>query len=137
MKTIVSAMTFTLLALAGQSATAAEHEVLILRYGFYPETTYVQPGNTIKFVNESPGWAKVQSNDPVDNYPSYTGNCDSNTFAGSSDGWTTDWIAKYSSETVTVLACSDTKIAPPSIDGYTTYTDYNNGWIVFGNAPTG
>lgn len=33
------------------AAQAAEHEVAIVAEGFFPETTYVQPGDTVTFVN--------------------------------------------------------------------------------------
>lgn len=137
MKTILGASLLTCLTFAGQFAAAEEHEVLILRYGFYPETVYVSPGDTIKFINESPNWASVQSNDADDNYANYSGNCDAQTFAGSSDGWMTGWIAVNGSTTITVSECMDTTLMPPNVYNYTTYTGYNYGWITFGNAPTG
>ena len=41
------------LALLGmsQSALAAQHTVLIMGDGYFPETTYAQPGDTVRFVN--------------------------------------------------------------------------------------
>lgn len=39
------------LGLSIASAQAAEHEVAIVAEGFFPEITYVQPGDTVTFVN--------------------------------------------------------------------------------------
>lgn len=39
------------LGLSLASAQAAEHEVAIVAEGFFPEITYVQPGDTVTFVN--------------------------------------------------------------------------------------
>ena len=95
------------------------------------------PGDTIKFINQSPNWASVQSNDPDDNYSNYSGNCDAETFAGSSDGWATDWISINGSTTITVTDCMDTTLLPPKVYNHTTYNGYNYGWVEFGNAPNG
>lgn len=34
-------------------ANAAEHEILILPDAYFPETTYLDPGDQVKFINES------------------------------------------------------------------------------------
>lgn len=47
-KTAAAALALAVWALPAQ---AAEHEVLILAGGFYPEITYVQPGDSVTFVN--------------------------------------------------------------------------------------
>ncbi|XDA97213.1 hypothetical protein AB1M95_13970 [Sulfitobacter sp. LCG007] len=49
-----------------EPGTAAEHVVIILTGGYFPEVVYARPGDTIRFVNESgrehvvtayaPGW---------------------------------------------------------------------------------
>lgn len=35
------------------AATAAEHDILILPDTYFPETTYLDPGDTVKFINMS------------------------------------------------------------------------------------
>ncbi|MEL6888206.1 MAG: hypothetical protein AAFO86_05795 [Pseudomonadota bacterium] len=34
-------------------ASAAEHDILILPNTYFPETTYLNPGDTVKFINMS------------------------------------------------------------------------------------
>ncbi|MEL6563623.1 MAG: hypothetical protein AAF822_14725 [Pseudomonadota bacterium] len=35
------------------TAIAAEHDILILPDTYFPETTYLEPGDTVKFINVS------------------------------------------------------------------------------------
>ena len=37
----------------GTAAAAAEHNILILPDTYFPETTYLDPGDTVKFINLS------------------------------------------------------------------------------------
>lgn len=46
-----TAATALALGLSIASAQAAEHEIAIVAEGFFPEITYVQPGDTVTFVN--------------------------------------------------------------------------------------
>ncbi|MFD1507867.1 cupredoxin domain-containing protein [Lacimonas salitolerans] len=46
-----TAVTALALGLSIASAQAAEHEIAIVAEGFFPEITYVQPGDTVTFVN--------------------------------------------------------------------------------------
>ena len=34
-------------------SVAKEHEVIITGFGFFPQTTYIQPGDTVKFLNNA------------------------------------------------------------------------------------
>jgi plastocyanin len=45
--------TFVSAAFSAFTASAAEHTVLIMGYGYFPATIYVQPGDTIRFVNKN------------------------------------------------------------------------------------
>ncbi len=48
---------------AAQSASAFEIEVLIEEGAFYPEITYLIPGDIVTFVNNNDGSVKVMSSD--------------------------------------------------------------------------
>ncbi|AXI45427.1 hypothetical protein C1J03_04880 [Sulfitobacter sp. SK012] len=48
----VAALAATLTFMAG-SASAETHNVLILEYAYFPAVTYVQPGDTLIFTNDS------------------------------------------------------------------------------------
>lgn len=140
MAKMIQAALIAACAISGQAVTAEEHEVLILRYGYYPETIYVSAGDTIKFINESPNWARVLSNNAYDDYSNYNSSnpcANPNSYSGSQDGWATSWIPKYGSTTITVTSCMEDEIEAPSVYQYTTYNSYNEAWIVFGSAPTG
>lgn len=140
MANVMKAALIAACAISGQAVTAEEHDLLILRYGYYPERIYVSPGDTIKFDNQSPNWARIESRDPYDNYEDYDHDdpCDDDDhYAGSQDGWATSWIPRYSSTTVTVTSCIEDEIEAPIVWQYSTYNGYNEGWISFGNAPTG
>ncbi len=137
MKNLLKIATIAGAMLAGSAAQAVEHEVIILRYGYFPETIYVSTGDTIKFINGSPNWAYIVSHDAYDNYSNYEGDCDTSTFAGSQDGWSTPWIYIGGTHTVTVTACMEDQMLRPEIWNYYEYDNYNNGWINYGSAPTG
>ncbi|ETX13982.1 copper-binding protein, plastocyanin/azurin family [Roseivivax halodurans JCM 10272] len=44
-------------------AFAAEHEVIIVRGGYFPETIYAAPGDTIRFVNAGGATATIAATD--------------------------------------------------------------------------
>ena len=44
-------------------AFAAEHEVIIVRGGYFPETIYAAPGDTIRFVNANGASALIAATD--------------------------------------------------------------------------
>lgn len=134
MKRLCQAALVTCCTIAGLPVAAEEHEILILRYGYYPEVLYVSPGDTIKFINQGPNWARIYSNNP------YGGDADDYFDCDPDDGevgWYTGWIPKYGSATVTVSACMQNEIEAPNIWQYQTYNGYNEAWIVFGDAPRG
>ena len=49
-KTVTSALALLAFAAPGL-ALAKEHQVIITGLGFFPATTYVQPGDTVQFIN--------------------------------------------------------------------------------------
>jgi plastocyanin len=51
-RTISLVATLATLAI-GTAATAAEHVILILPDAYFPQITYMEPGDTVKFVNAS------------------------------------------------------------------------------------
>ena len=147
MKNLMKAALVFGCALSGNAAFAEDHEIRILRYGYFPERVYVDVGDTITFINESPNWAYITSNDAYDDTSNYVSSdpCDyedsdndgNDEYSGSQDGWSTSWIAKNATRTITVYACMEDEIEAPNIWQYNVYTSYNEAWIVFGNPDTG
>ncbi len=140
MKLLLKAAAIAASVVGAQAAFAEVHEVEVLRYGYFPEKIYVQPGDQIKFINRSPNWVRVLSNNPYDNYSSYNYSDPCSYPSGyqySEDGWATGWIAKNNSATITVTSCMENEIEAPSIYQYNYYDGYNEAYIVFGDAPSG
>lgn len=137
-------LTSLALACCATSATAEVHELQILRYGYFPERVYVQPGDTIRIVNKSPSWAKVASKDPSDNLSGYNPedrcainpSTNSYYFNGSRDGWyRSAWVPVDGHFDIVVDSCIETEIEAPEIYNLTRYDGYNEAYIVFGEAP--
>jgi len=147
MKNLLKAALVFGCSVSGNAAFAAEHIIEILRYGYFPERVFVSEGDTITFVNKSPNWAYITSNNAYDNYSNYvsTDPCDyldgdgdgNKEYSGSQDGWATNWIAKNASRSITVYACMEDEIEAPNIWQYNVYNSYNEAYIVFGSADTG
>jgi len=139
LKTALSA----LLMLTGTSAVAVDHEVRLELRGYFPKTIYVQPGDTITFVNQTPNWAQVFSFDSNDNQNGYDWNdpCGwvtsnaSKAYNGDGDGWSIGWFSRGSSRTVRVTPCMETTILPPYIWKYSFDSTKYRANIVFGTAP--
>ena len=143
MQTVLKSALGALLALTGTSALAVDHEIRMERYGYFPKTIYVQAGDTITFVNNTPNWARIYSSDSNDNYSGYDWNnpCawmtsgTAKQYNGSGDGWSLSWMSKGSSKTIEVSSCMETTIYPPYIYQYSYDDTKYRAEIVFGSAP--
>ena len=156
MKMVLKSALCASFALTGSAAFAEDHEVRMERRGFFPETIYVQVGDTITFINETPNWAQLQSYDAYDNQQGYdpavpcgsvieaeSGGSSNVTkgsdakYDGDKDGWYFGWFSRGSSRTIAVTACMETVLFPPYIYQYSYDDQKYRGTIVFGEAPTG
>lgn len=143
MKSLLKAAVFFGSMIAGQAAVAEVHEVRVYHYGMLPETIYVQPGDSIKFINKGISSVRLYSVDHNDNYSSYNWNnpCSyTSGFSGSQDGWWTNYFSVNSSITIDVTTCMETTIEGPKFSGYYHYGYYGQTEIVFGspnNYPNG
>lgn len=61
MKKLAFAATMT--AFGAQSAAAEEHVVIITGSSFFPQVTYVDPSDTVRFVNESSTTQSINGQD--------------------------------------------------------------------------
>jgi len=149
MQTVLKYALGALLTLTGSSAIAEDHEVRMERYGYFPNTIYVQPGDTITFVNRTPNWAQVFSYDSNDNNSGYdwnnpcgyligneSGSDVQKRFGGDGDGWSIGWFSKGSTRTIDVTECMETEILAPYIWQYSFNANKFRANIVFGEAPT-
>lgn len=133
------------LLLSAEAATAEVHDVLILRYGYFPAEINLNPGDEIRFINKSPNWVRVFSKEHSDNLPDYRYNEPCRTeedttylgYQGDQDGWFTNWIPKGGEVKITINECSEKVMRAPSVYNYNYYEGYNNGTISFEPADNG
>lgn len=134
-------VTLAMSAVLGMSATAAiavEHEVIIEKRGYFPQTVHVQPGDTIRFVNKSGNWARLFSEDSFDNLSGYDPDdpCKLKSngdpyYEGDKDGWETGWISNNNDVVVDIHACSETTMRSPDVWRYGGNNGYYRGYISF------
>lgn len=130
----------TAMALPAAGALAEEHLVSIERYGYYPAKVYVQDGDTIRFVNNSPNWVSIYTTDYSDNLLGYlTDNPCSNpsAFSGSTDGFNIPWFSVGQERVIDVTSCIETQFYSPYIHQYSFNSSQRHNLIVFGTAPNG
>jgi len=151
MKKMMTAAIAAMSTLIGSAAAAEVHDILILRYGYYPNKVYVKAGDQIRFINRSPNWAHIRTKNAWDNYnwynwsnPCQTNSYGQTAFSGSRDGWQTSWMPIGGQITVNIYSCMETELEAPMIWNYNGsysnsnyYNSFNEGYIVFGDAPRG
>jgi plastocyanin len=125
--------------IAGTVAVAEEHEVFVYHYGMFPGKVYVDVGDTIKFINKGVRSVRLYSvGDTTDNYSSYNSNdpCSNpNSYAGSTDGWQTNYWSVNASKTIDVTSCMETTIEGPKFSGYYHYDWFGQTEIIIGGEP--
>ena len=144
MQTVLKNALGALLIMSGSQALAVDHEIRMERYGYFPKTIYVQAGDTITFVNNTPNWAQIYSADSNDNNSNYDWNnpcawMDNSSankgYNGDGDGWSIGWFSKGSSRTINVTSCMETTIYPPNIYQYSYDDNKYRAEIVYGSPP--
>jgi hypothetical protein len=69
MKSHLSALAAAWFAVFATPAAAVEHEIQVLRESYFPRTTYLGQGDSIKFVNNTGYWVRVRKNNGGDLTP--------------------------------------------------------------------
>lgn len=126
-------------AVAWPALASVEHEVVIENMGFFPNTIHVAPGDTIRFVNKSTNWARLYSDDYLDDLSGYDPDdpckLDPNTeqpfYSGSKDGWQTGWIPNEGDVVIEVTGCMETTITAPYVYTYSYDSSTYHGYVSF------
>ncbi len=125
--------------IVGNAAVAEEHEVYVYHYGMFPGKIYVDVGDTIKFINKGIRPVRLYSvGDTTDNYSSYNPSdpCSNpNSYAGSTDGWQTNYFSVNKSLTINVTSCMETMIEGPKFSGYYHYHWFGQTQIILDGEP--